>query len=74
MPRTKSFASTESRYAAASTLPVIDISGLASEDLAERQAVGKEIRSACLANGFFLISNPSHDQLMVVSDYLLHSR
>ena len=61
MPRTKSFASTESRYAAASTLPVIDISGLASEDLAERQAVGKEIRSACLANGFFLISNHGID-------------
>ena len=60
--RNQSFASTESRFAAASTLPVIDIAGLASDDAAERQAVGKEIRAACLANGFFLVSNHGVDE------------
>lgn len=35
------------------SLPVIDISGLASPDPAARGAVGAELRAACLEHGFF---------------------
>jgi isopenicillin N synthase-like dioxygenase len=38
-------------------LPVIDISGLSSTSLADRQAVGAELRRACLDKGFFYIKN-----------------
>lgn len=59
--RSQSFGSTESKYAAADSLPIIDISGLNSPQLADRQAVGEQIRAACLANGFFVISNHGVD-------------
>lgn len=38
------------------TIPLIDLSSSFSPDLAARQAVAKEIRSACLSSGFFQIS------------------
>jgi isopenicillin N synthase-like dioxygenase len=38
-------------------LPVIDVSGLRSPDLARRRAVGAQLREACLDKGFFYISN-----------------
>ena len=40
-----------------SALPVIDVSGLASDDLAARRAVARELRAACLDKGFFYIAN-----------------
>ncbi|MEH2469934.1 isopenicillin N synthase-like dioxygenase [Nitrobacteraceae bacterium AZCC 2161] len=39
------------------SLPVIDIGGLSSGKLADREAVGAQLRAACLASGFFYISN-----------------
>jgi isopenicillin N synthase-like dioxygenase len=39
------------------TLPVIDISGLSSPNLADRKIVGANLRAACLDKGFFYISN-----------------
>jgi isopenicillin N synthase-like dioxygenase len=39
------------------TLPVIDIAGLASAWLADRQEVAAALRAACLDNGFFYIRN-----------------
>lgn len=39
------------------SLPVIDISGLSSNNPADRQAVGAELRKACLDKGFFYIRN-----------------
>lgn len=59
--RSQSFSSTESLHAGADALPVIDISGLRSSDPALRQAVGRQIRAACLANGFFVISGHGID-------------
>lgn len=37
------------------SLPVIDISGLSSSNLADRQAVGRQIRAACIEYGFFYV-------------------
>ncbi len=48
------------------SLPVIDISGLSSSDLSDRQAVGASLRAACLANGFFYISNHGVSEALVV--------
>src|ERR1700730_1682013 len=39
------------------SLPVIDVSGLSSRNAAERQAVGAQLRAACVDKGFFYISN-----------------
>jgi isopenicillin N synthase-like dioxygenase len=38
-------------------LPVIDCSGMFSDDLAQRQRVAAELRAACLHNGFFYAAN-----------------
>jgi isopenicillin N synthase-like dioxygenase len=38
-------------------LPVIDVSGLSSESLADRQAIGQQLRAACPDNGFFYVAN-----------------
>ncbi|QPM88815.1 isopenicillin N synthase family dioxygenase [Pseudooceanicola algae] len=38
------------------SLPIIDISGLASSDPTDRAMVGASIRSACLAHGFFYVT------------------
>lgn len=45
----------EARHMAENALPVIDISGLKSPDAATRQAVGEEIRTACLDLGFMYV-------------------
>jgi isopenicillin N synthase-like dioxygenase len=47
----------EAARVSAASLPTIDISGLASPDLADRQEVAAELRSACLDKGFFYIKN-----------------
>jgi hypothetical protein len=39
------------------TLPIIDVGGLLSDKLADRQAVGAKLREACADKGFFYISN-----------------
>ena len=40
-----------------STLPVISLAGLDEPDLAARAAVAAEIRAACLASGFFYVTD-----------------
>lgn len=45
----------DARHISENALPVIDISGLKSADTALRQAVGEEIRAACLDLGFMYI-------------------
>jgi isopenicillin N synthase-like dioxygenase len=40
-----------------SALPIIDIGGLSSTDLADRKAVAERLRVACLDNGFFYVVN-----------------
>jgi isopenicillin N synthase-like dioxygenase len=53
------------------SLPVIDITGLSSSRLSDRQAVGAELRAACLNNGFFYISHhgvPEQDVADVFSE------
>jgi isopenicillin N synthase-like dioxygenase len=47
----------EAARVSAATLPVIDISGLSSDRVADRNAVGANLRAACLDKGFFYISN-----------------
>jgi len=45
------------------TLPVIDVSGLGSPRHADRLAVGRQLRAACLDKGFFYVSHhgvPAH--------------
>ncbi|WP_315836315.1 isopenicillin N synthase family dioxygenase [Bradyrhizobium prioriisuperbiae] len=47
------------------SLPVIDIGGLSSDKLSDREAVGARLRAACLHNGFFYISHHGvSDQLV----------
>lgn len=45
----------KARHVSENALPVIDVSGLQSPDIADRRAVGAEIRSACLDLGFMYI-------------------
>src|SRR3984885_11906183 len=47
----------EAVHVSSSALPVIDIAGLSSNYAADREAVAEQLRSACLDNGFFYISN-----------------
>src|SRR5260370_25464607 len=47
------------------SLPVIDIEGLASPKLSDREAVGARLRTACLHNGFFYISNHGISEALV---------
>jgi isopenicillin N synthase-like dioxygenase len=47
------------------SLPVIDIEGLASPNLSDREAVGARLRAACLHNGFFYISNHGISEALV---------
>ncbi|RYY71911.1 MAG: isopenicillin N synthase family oxygenase, partial [Comamonadaceae bacterium] len=42
---------------ASATLPVIDIAGLRSARVQDRQAVAAQLRAACEQRGFFYISN-----------------
>ena len=39
------------------SLPVIDIGGLFSEDLEDRRTVSRAIRAACIDSGFFYVAN-----------------
>lgn len=55
----------EAARVAAASLPVIDISGLSSSDLADREAVGARLRAACLDNGFFYISHHGVSETLV---------
>ena len=47
----------EAARVSTASLPVIDVSALSSKNAAERQAVGAQLRAACLDKGFFYISN-----------------
>jgi isopenicillin N synthase-like dioxygenase len=47
----------EAARVSAASLPIIDISGLSSKNAADRQAVGAQLRAACLDKGFFYIKN-----------------
>src|SRR5260370_34982058 len=49
------------------SLPVIDIEGLASPKLSDREAVGARLRTACLHNGFFYISNHGISEALVAA-------
>lgn len=46
----------QARTVAAASLPVIDIGGLSSSRLADRQAVARQIRAACIDYGFFYVA------------------
>jgi isopenicillin N synthase-like dioxygenase len=47
----------EAVHVSNSALPVIDIGGLSSRSLGDRQVVAEKLRAACLDNGFFYIRN-----------------
>jgi isopenicillin N synthase-like dioxygenase len=47
------------------TLPIIDVSGLSSENPADRRAVAVQLRGACLDKGFFYIRNHGIPQELV---------
>ena len=47
----------EAARVSVATLPIIDISGLSSADMADRKVVGAALRAACLDKGFFYIKN-----------------
>jgi isopenicillin N synthase-like dioxygenase len=47
----------EAARVSAASLPIIDISGLSSARSADRQAVGAQLRAACIDKGFFYIRN-----------------
>lgn len=47
----------EAARVSVATLPIIDISGLSSANIADRKAVGAALRAACLDKGFFYIKN-----------------
>ncbi|MCK9916509.1 hypothetical protein MXD81_45915 [Microbacteriaceae bacterium K1510] len=47
----------EAARVSVATLPIIDISGLKSANIADRKAVGAALRAACLDKGFFYIKN-----------------
>ncbi|HCL15138.1 MAG TPA: isopenicillin N synthase family oxygenase, partial [Pseudomonas sp.] len=49
------------RHLEAAALPLIDIAGLFSPDLAERTAVAERIGAACREIGFFCVANHGVD-------------
>jgi isopenicillin N synthase-like dioxygenase len=55
----------EAARVSAASLPIIDISGLSSQKLANRQEVGAALRAACLDKGFFYISNHGVSEALV---------
>lgn len=46
----------QAKAVSAASLPVIDIAGLSSSTPADRQAVGRAIREACIEYGFFYVT------------------
>src|SRR5271156_1472978 len=57
----------EAARVSTASLPVIDVSGLSSKSLADRQAVGAQLRAACLDKGFFYIKNHGVSEPLVES-------
>jgi isopenicillin N synthase-like dioxygenase len=55
----------EAARVSAASLPIIDVSGLSSNKLAERQAVGARLRAACLDKGFFYIKRHGVSESLV---------
>jgi isopenicillin N synthase-like dioxygenase len=55
----------EAARVSAAGLPVIDIGGLSSPELADRKVVAAKLRAACLHNGFFYISNHGIDEALI---------
>jgi len=55
----------EAARVAQASLPIIDIGGLSSATLSDREAVGARLRAACSYNGFFYISNHGVDEALV---------
>src|SRR5580658_2312974 len=55
----------EAARVSAASLPVIDVSGLSSKNAAERQAVGAQLRAACLDKGFFYIKKHGVSEALV---------
>jgi isopenicillin N synthase-like dioxygenase len=51
--------------ASPAALPIIDISGLSSRNLTDRQKVGALLRAACLDKGFFYITNHGVSEKLV---------
>ena len=54
----------EAARVAQASLPIIDIGGLSSATLSDREAVGARLRAACSYNGFFYISNHGVDEAL----------
>jgi len=50
-------------------LPIIDVSGLLSDDMARRQAVAADLRSACRGTGFFYITNHGVDPALLAATF-----
>jgi isopenicillin N synthase-like dioxygenase len=55
----------EAAKVSAASLPVIDVSGLSSKKLGDRQVVGAQLRAACLDKGFFYIKNHGVSEALV---------
>jgi isopenicillin N synthase-like dioxygenase len=55
----------EAATVSAASLPIIDVSGLSSEKFADWQAVGAELRAACLDKGFFYIKDHGVSEALV---------
>lgn len=55
----------EAARVSAEALPVIDVSGLSSNNTADRHAVGARLRAACLDKGFFYIKNHGVSEALV---------
>lgn len=55
----------EAARVAVASLPVIDISGLSSNNAANRRNVGAALRAACLDKGFFYIKNHGVSEALV---------
>lgn len=55
----------EAARVSVATLPIIDISGLSSANIADRKAVGAALRAACLDKGFFYIKNHGVSEALV---------
>ena len=55
----------EAARVARGSLPVIDVSGLSSQNIADRKAVAAQLRAACLDKGFFYIQHHGVPETLV---------